>query len=153
MDLTTALIFVIIGLMLLLIEVFLMPGTAISGIVGIICLVIGIVIGFKVSVMYGSIILVGTLIVSGALSVKLLKAETWDKIAIKNNITSKSGNTNSLLAVGDEGKSITRLNPGGNARIKDEYLEVTARNSYIDSGVKIKVVKIEGRRVFVEPVT
>lgn len=139
--------------MLLLIEVFLMPGTAISGIVGIICLVIGIVIGFKVSVMYGSIILVGTLIVSGALSVKLLKAETWDKIAIKNNITSKSGNTNSLLAVGDEGKSITRLNPGGNARIKDEYLEVTARNSYIDSGVKIKVVKIEGRRVFVEPVT
>ena len=130
-----------------------MPGTAISGIVGILCLVIGIVIGFKVNATYGTIILVGTLIISGALSVKLLKAETWDKIAIKNNITSKSGNSTSHLVMGDEGKSITRLNPGGNARIKDEYLEVTARNSYIDSGVKIKVVKIEGRRIFVEPVT
>lgn len=152
MDITTALIFVIIGLILLLVEVFLMPGTAISGIVGILCLIIGIVIGFNVNATYGTIILVGTLIISGALSVKLLKAETWDKIAIKNNITSKAGNALSKLKTGDEGKSITRLNPGGNARIKDEYLEVTARNNYIDSGVKIKVVKIEGRRVFVEPV-
>lgn len=153
MDITTALIFVTIGLILLLVEVFLMPGTAISGIVGLICLVVGIIIGYNVSATYGTVILVLTLLISGGLSVKLLRAETWDKLTIKDNITSKSGPADSLLEVGDKGKSITRLNPGGNARIKDEYLEVTARNNYIDSGVKIKVVKIEGRRVFVEPLT
>ncbi len=153
MDITTALIFVTIGLILLLVEVFLMPGTAISGIVGLICLVVGIIIGYNVSATYGTVILVLTLLISGGLSVKLLRAETWDKLTIKDNITSKSGPGDSLLEVGDKGKSITRLNPGGNARIKDEYLEVTARNNYIDSGVKIKVVKIEGRRVFVEPLT
>lgn len=153
MDITTALIFVTIGLILLLVEVFLMPGTAISGIVGLICLVVGIIIGYNVSATYGTVILVLTLLISGGLSVKLLRAETWDKLTIKDNITSKSGSPNSSLEIGDEGKSITRLNPGGNARIKDEYLEVTARNNYIDSGVKIKVVKIEGRRIFVEPLT
>ena len=152
MALTAALILVVLGLILLLVEVFLMPGTAVSGIMGLLCLVAGIVAGYNAGSVIGTSMLVGSLIVSGVLSVKFLNSDTWDKITIKTNIDSRTGEDDAVVSVGDEGKSITRLNPAGKARINDAYLEVTARNSYIDHDTPVKVVKKEGRRIFVEPV-
>ena len=152
MILTAAIVLVILGFVLLLIEVFLMPGTAVSGILGILCLIGGVLTAFNVNHTYGFVFLFGSAVVSVLLSIKLLKAETWNKVTNSVSISARSGSDNSTVKIGDKGKSITRLNPMGRARLGEEYAEVTARDSFIDQGIDIEVVKIERNKIFVEPI-
>ncbi|MDR9486554.1 NfeD family protein [Salibacter sp.] len=150
MDLTTALIIVGIGLLLLLVEVFLIPGAGIPGIIGLVLMVTGIVLAYYESTTYGTITLVSTGAVTALLLFKFLRADTWKSITISSNITSKANSDEYDIKEGDTGIAITRINPSGKARINNVYLEVVARNSFIDDHDDVRVVSVEGRKVYVE---
>ena len=55
------------------------------------------------------------------------------------------------VKIGDEGKSITRLNPMGKVLINGEFLEAKSTGPYIEQNKKIKVVNIKDFRVIVKP--
>jgi membrane-bound ClpP family serine protease len=57
-----------------------------------------------------------------------------------------------LIHPGDEGVTIGRLAPSGKANIKGITLEVRSISTLIDPQTKIKVLKIEGNSVYVEPI-
>jgi membrane-bound ClpP family serine protease len=54
--------------------------------------------------------------------------------------------------VGDEGLTVTRLNPMGKVMINDEFLEAKSNGPYIEQQKKIKVINIKDFRVIVEPI-
>ena len=60
--------------------------------------------------------------------------------------------TGESLAVGDCGKTVTRLAPMGTAIIRDKAYEVKALEGMMDPGVEVEVVLIEDNRIYVRPI-
>jgi membrane-bound serine protease (ClpP class) len=50
------------------------------------------------------------------------------------------------------GTAITVLRPAGIVRIGKERVDAVSNGSYIDRGVAVRVIEVEGTRVVVEPV-
>ncbi len=161
---TDILIF-IIGVVLLLLEIFVIPGFGIAGALGIILMVAGLFLSlisslpvFSFSYISFAIIqlassFVMTFIVIFVLSKFLPKTSMFKKLVLNTNISSHSGYTSkpdvpSLF--GKTGKAFTDLRPSGTAIIKNKRVDVVTEGEYINRGAKIIVRKIEGSRVIVE---
>ncbi|HMP73348.1 MAG TPA: NfeD family protein [Kiritimatiellia bacterium] len=54
--------------------------------------------------------------------------------------------------VGEEGKTLTALRPGGAAWIGENRLDVVTRGEFVDAGALVKVVEVHGNRIVVEQV-
>jgi len=113
----------------------------------------GIVVSFNhYGVETGVITLVGALVISLVAIGVALRSNTWKK-AMHSSVL--EGRVNVVEAdkvvKGDEGLSITRLNPMGKALIKDEYYEVRSKDNLIPENTPIVVVKVEGNKIIVKP--
>jgi membrane-bound ClpP family serine protease len=87
-----------------------------------------------------------------ALSIWVLRAKTWRKFTLNTNIDSKAIDmTGENLAIGDTGKTVTRLAPMGTAVIRDKAYEVKALEGMIDPGVNVEVILIEDNKIYVKP--
>jgi membrane-bound ClpP family serine protease len=83
----------------------------------------------------------------------LFKGKATKHMMLNTDIDGKVKNVdNELIHAGDEGVTIGRLVPSGKARINGITLEVRSTGSLIDPQTKIKVLKIEGNSVYVEPI-
>lgn len=146
---------ILVGITFLLLEILVVPGTTLVGIAGLGMVVGGVVLAFNhYGVQIGVLTLVGALILS-LLSIGLaLKSNTWKKAMLGSTL---EGRVNVVEAekvlVGDEGITITRLNPMGKALIKDEYYEVTSKDNLIGENIPIVVVKVEGSKIIVKQKT
>ena len=147
---TTALILIGIGLLLMLLEVFVIPGVGVAGIIGIIATIVGIVIAFNVDTVFGWWVLTSTSIFSGILLWFSLRANTWDRFALHSEINGKSSVNMSAPNIGAVGTTITRLNPTGKARFKSGVFEVSAQNQLIDDHTSIQVVSLADQKIIVE---
>ena len=54
--------------------------------------------------------------------------------------------------VGKMGSTVTSLRPSGVALIEGRRYDVVAQGSWVDKGVKVKVVDVSGNRVMVRPI-
>lgn len=142
----------VLGVLLLLLEIVFIPGTTIVGIGGVVILIIGIYLAYGISATVGHLSLAGSLVlVLLALGV-MLKARTWERLALNDSITSKSpaNVAEGTLNVGDTGITIGRLNPVGNANFGDRIVEVHSIGEFIEEDTPIEVVRISGNRVVVK---
>lgn len=146
---------ILFGVILLMAEIFILPGITIAGIAGAICLAGGSVYAFLyvgdtagyITILISVIAFVGTLIY-------LLKSNAMSHIALKADIDSVVDQAElKQLNVGDIGISISRLNPIGKARFNDSIIEVKSVTSeYIDEGVEIEIVKIDSSNALVKQI-
>jgi len=153
MDWTLIVGLIVIGIIFLLLEILVVPGVSIVGIVGAGILVVAVVSAFTTyGPVAGAITLVGVLIASALTLVLALKSNTWKKAMLDTEI---SGRVNVIetekIKAGDEGITITRLNPMGKASINDEFYEVTSAENLINENTPVVVMKIDGNKIFVKP--
>jgi len=145
------LILILGGLGLLILELLVIPGTTIVGIVGFVLISVGVWQGYA---QYGSAS--GTLILLGALIVSIgsfyfsLRSNTWNKAKLDKSIDSKVNTEAQELSVGDEGMTTSRLNPMGKAFINNAFYEVSTHGEFVDNDKKIKILSIDGNKVLVE---
>lgn len=153
MTLGTIILLVIIGILLFLVEFLLVPGVTVAGIAGFILIVGAIYFGYKsMGTPEGHYILAGTAIISLVTIWLSLRSRTWKRLMLDSRIEGKvSSYQEDKVNVGDEGKSITRLNPMGKVMINDEILEAKSTGPYIEQKKKIIVVNIKDFRVIVKP--
>ena len=147
-------ILTIVGLVLLLAEIFLIPGVGVAGVLGLISLVGSCVYAFNVFGMTtGTIIVAVNVVLVVGLTVYVLRAKTWKRFTLDTNIESKAiPDKDSALAVGDVGKTTTRLAPIGMARFETGVYEVKALEGMIAPGVEVEVAHIEDNKIIVKPV-
>ena len=82
----------------------------------------------------------------------MLRAKTWKKMTLETNIDSKAVSSDpAVLAVGDCGRTLTRLAPMGSARFGDYVIEVKAVEGMLDPNVDVRVVLIEDNKIYVKP--
>ena len=119
---------ILVGIIFLLLEILVVPGTTVVGLIGAGMLVGAVVTAFSTfGVTAGVLTLVGSLLISVLAIVLALKSNTWRKAMLNTEI---DGRVNVVepdkILVGDEGMAITRLNPMGKALFRDEFFEVTS---------------------------
>lgn len=143
-----------IGLLLLVIEVIFIPGTSVAGIIGFGLLVTGLFLTFNYfDKPTGWAVVGSTAAVSAVLFFWIFRSKPWQQFALKTSIKSKV-NEGALdgLKPGDEGITISVLRPMGKAEIGEKTFEVSTLGTYVQSGTRIKILKIASNQILVEPI-
>jgi membrane-bound ClpP family serine protease len=146
-------VLIIVGFVFLLLEILVLPGTNVAGIIGFVLLVVGVwqayaTFGGKA----GTITLIATVIVSAILLYYSLQARTWRRVSLKSEISSKVNVVdNKKVKPGDTGKTISRLAPMGKAYVNGVYVEVSSDGEFIDQNTEIEIIKIDHNKIVVKP--
>ncbi|MHC4917482.1 MAG: NfeD family protein, partial [Planctomycetota bacterium] len=169
----------LLGLVLILVEVFFIPGFGAAGISGIVLMLLGMVAaripptffapskGFTLpSVRWsdlGTYALTPTLLgmVGGAVGVIVLM-RLFPHIPILNRVVLKTdlgdavvsaaraaGVENTASLLGMTGTAHTKLRPGGSARIGEKLLDVVSDGEFLEEGTPLKIVSVSGNRIVV----
>jgi len=157
------------GVILLLVEIFVIPGFGIFGILGIVGILTGLTLGmipndaFDFTFVPSGDLFVAllTVILAAVVAIALIffmapKINQWkafSTIALSTTLKSSDGYTSTFYAddlLGKEGITHTRLMPSGRVLIEDEIYDAYSRGEFIDKGEKIKVISTEGTSIKVK---
>ena len=151
----TVISLVVFGLVLLVVEIIFIPGTTLVGLIGIVIMAVGVALSFNY---FGSMVgwstVGGTAIASGLVLYYSFKSNVWGRFALKSTSSSKvnEGELKELTA-GLEGVTISALRPVGKAELANKTYEVKTIGSFVETGTKIRIVKILSNQIIVESTT
>ena len=154
MDIVIIASLIISGLILFIIEVFLLPGISIAGIVSAGCLLYANYYAFDtLGTVPGCITLAVSAIGVVAITIWFMRSKTVDKLSLKKTIDYRPEPLKGLdLKVGDEGIALTRLALIGNAEFNGRIIEVRSSGEFIDQKSRIRVERILDGIVLVEKI-
>ena len=154
MDIVIIASLIIAGLILFIIEVFLLPGISIAGIISAICLLYANYYAFDtLGTIPGCITL--TISAMGVIGITIwfMRSKTVDKLSLKKTIDYRPEPLKGLdLKAGDEGIALTRLALIGNAEFNGRIIEVRSSGDFIEQKSKIRVERILDGIVLVEKI-
>lgn len=159
----------IIGLIFLLAEIFVIPGTGITGILGTTAMLIALVGGvadsfssnsLTYSTLWEGITIVGVGIIMGVIFIIFLTSKYAPKFITRHSELQHSQlvengyigvDTTMSQYIGSIGYTKTDMHPGGKIEINEEIFDAIAMNSkFIDAGSKVIVKKFENSQLYVE---
>ena len=154
MDIVIIVSLIIAGLILFIIEVFLLPGISIAGIVSAGCLLYANFYAFDtLGTIPGCITLAVSAIGVIGITIWFMRSKTVDKLSLKKTIDYRPEPLKGLdLKVGDEGIALTRLALIGNAEFNGRIIEVRSSGDFIDEKSKIRVERILDGVVMVQKI-
>jgi len=140
------------GFVFLIVEIFIVPGFSVPGIVGITMVGYGI---YRAHGTYGSTGAAVTLVGSAVLAVIViriaLRSRSMSRVGLDFTEHGHKSSDDYSALVGVTGTALTDLRPAGTAVINDRRCDVVTDGVYIAKDTQIRVVKVEGVRVIVEP--
>ena len=143
----------ILGAVLLFLET-LLPGM-IAGIIGFICLLAAVVLGYRdFGYQTGSLILAGVLVgllIGTWCWLRFFPDSRIGKTFISQSSTGELGVEKPELLNGT-GVALTQLRPSGTASINGQRVDVVTEGGLIERGTAVKVVAVEGARIVVREV-
>lgn len=153
MTLTAVILIILLGLILLLLEILVIPGLGVAGIIGAILMLAGIFFAYRIDNTTGHLIFAGSLLASIGLIMLALRTKTWNRIMLKTEI---SGKVNTLeedeIKPGDKGITVSRLAPMGKVKVNERFAEASARGEFINENTEVQVVKVEGGKIIVKKI-
>lgn len=146
---------IILGVLFLVAELVLITGSAIGGILSLVCYGSAIYMAFRDYGMVVGLVVVGVVIAVSLVSTVLsLRAKTWQRLSLTQEIGSSSMNKpDRKLKIGDRGMTVSRLSPMGRVEIGGESYEAKSVDAYIDPKREIEVVGFENFTVIVRKST
>lgn len=156
----------VIGIILMMIEIFVIPGFGAAGISGIILIIGGLTMALLnnnnfdfetvsskelgeaiLTVLAGLIIgFVGMIWLSN----KIGHRGIFRKVALNTDLEKAISGPDLSILIGKEGITATVLRPSGKVWIEEEMYDGVSESGFIEKGHKIKVVRFENAQVYVE---
>jgi membrane-bound serine protease (ClpP class) len=157
------LLLVSLGLLLLMLEIFVIPGFGIAGILGIVALLGGLtlsVIGAgatgELMVWAAGRVALSVLVAIGGSLVLLPflhRLPYGRSLVLQTGLDSLAGYASAPEAdakwVGTRGTSASPLRPAGIADLEGERVDVVSQGEFIEAGAPILVVRVDGNRIVV----
>ncbi len=142
------------GFALILIEVYLVPGFNVIGILG--ALMIVFAIGYVYSesgLVGGTVALAGALTGGGLLGYVLWSSGAWNRFILATNLRKDEGerareHAHRARHLGKSGVALTPLRPTGIVEVEGERIEVVTEGEFIAAGSQVRVVAMDRRRYF-----
>jgi membrane-bound serine protease (ClpP class) len=160
-----------VGVILLMVELFVIPGFGVAGISGIVLMVGSLILVMLNNDFFdftfvpsGDIAIAAVTTVSALMasiillfygSVKLTESKMFRKISLTNTQQSSEGftsNFNDRSYIGLKGKAYTVLRPSGKIMIEDEIKDAFTRGEYIEMGKVVEVIDESGSSLKVKEV-
>lgn len=154
MTLTLVILFILIGIFLIWLEFFIVPGITIAGIGGVILMLGGIYFAYaNAGRTTGHIVLLSSIVLLTVMLMLSLRGKTWKKTALETNIDGVvEGVDKSKIKIGDKGTTISRLAPMGKVIINGEIIEAKSKLGLVDEKEEIVVLEVYSTNVMVEKV-
>lgn len=153
------------GLALVLVEILLLPGFGVAGVLGGVAVLGAIVLSMLGAfpttgdVLLALWVLAGSMLMMAILAWQILKRLPEDRRARHLLLqASTSRNAGYLSApqrdelLGAEGVALTDLRPSGRARFGEEQVDVVSEGSFVPAGTPVRVVSTESYRHVVVPI-
>jgi membrane-bound serine protease (ClpP class) len=148
----------IAGLLGILWELHVVPGHGIPGILGAVALVTAVVLAFGTPFLFVAVETIATALVLTAIGFTLVvRAVPQNAWAHRLALASAQGpdyvsSADFGMLRGRRGTASSYLRPAGIASIDNRRVDVLTEGEFISAGTPIRVVRVEGARIFVEPV-
>ncbi len=163
----------VIGALLVMVEVFLMPGVIIPGLVGAMMIFGSIIwamvdhwptqpgslgaVDFEKPVFNFILALGGAAVFAALIGKYLPHTSFYRRIVLQGeggtHEAGAGGEYAQIAKVGDIGIASTTLRPAGKAMFGEVLMDVVSDSEFINSGTRVKVLHVEGMKVVVEPVS
>jgi membrane-bound serine protease (ClpP class) len=155
----------IIGIVLIILEIFVIPGFGLTGVIGFLMVVgsLFLILLPPLKMTDGDLInkvlfqITLSFIFSGIVLYFLFKYlpknQTFNKLILDEQTSVQAGFTSAddySYLLNKIGIAHTVLRPAGIVIIDDKKYDVVTTSDYIDKGTKVKVIKIEGNKIIVE---
>ncbi len=170
-------ILLVVGLVLLAVEVFVLPGFGVAGILGVVLILVAFIGTFVPAepgmprfswpnldatwkaIQTGIIVLSSSVIIAVtgiALLARYLPSMPFGRRLVLANPESAEALAISdphpdVALVGDIGVVTGDLRPGGQARFGQEIVDVQSQGEYVDAGRRVQVIRHDGPKVVVRP--
>lgn len=152
-----ALILFVVGLVLLLVELFLIPGFGVTGVSGIIAICFSIVMVF--GGIYSALSAIASIITYSVIFLLLVywwgpKLKIFDRFVLKEEMAADQGfvaNDNDAFdhLLNLEGIATSPCRPSGKVKIGDERYDAVSDGDFIEKGSRIVVRKVDGNKIVV----
>jgi membrane-bound ClpP family serine protease len=170
-----AILLFILGLVLLGLEIFVLPGSAVAGISGTVLVIASLALvtlekwpetrtewlGLGSTFATFSMSLLAAVVAAMTLAWYLPYIPYLNRLVMKSAEEAdefEEGPSSELIdprfadLLGAIGVAATPLRPAGKMKFGDEYLDVVAEGGYVQPGARVQVVEIEGNRIVVKEV-
>ena len=149
-----------IGLLLLLAEIFIIPGFGVTGIAGIGAMCAGLVITF--GGIYTAVYAIAKIMALSIVMIVVLynlgpKLKLFDRFVLKEAMTTEAGFVavdghafDNLLHM--EGTTVSPCRPAGIVRIGPDKYDVTSDGDFIERGKPVTVIAVDGTKIVVREV-
>jgi membrane-bound serine protease (ClpP class) len=161
------LLLVFVGVLLLLVEVFLLPGFTLAGVAGIVMLVAGLgltLVGSGataaavISALGRVAISVLVALAGGLVAMRFLpKLPFGRRLILSTDMEAEEGFVSSPETdrqwLGKTGRAVSPLRPAGIAEIDGNRVDVVSDGVFIDAGAPVRVTRVDGNRIVVRRIT
>lgn len=154
MDILIIVVLILVGILLLLAELFLVPGVGIAGILAGGCLLFANYYAFaNMGTLAGCVTLIVTIVACILSLVWFMRSKTLDKVALKKEIKGSVDRAqDNMLHIGDTGTTTTRLALIGYANVRGYIIEVRSDDGFIPEKTPIKVTRIADGGIYVKAI-
>ncbi|MGM0498673.1 MAG: NfeD family protein [Bacillota bacterium] len=146
----------IVGIILILAEIFIIPGFGIAGISGITAVLSSLFFIFPNSTIAINVFLavvVFTLIIGVFMVRNFGSSRFWKKISLNNSSENYFSSTSKKDYLDQEGETLSKLRPAGTIKLNGERVDAVSEGSFISKGQKVKVISVSGSRVVVRKIS
>ncbi len=161
---------VLLGIGLLAVEVFVLPGFGVAGITGLFFIFWGLLIAmvqhypggpfipewpqFRFPLYKLSMSMAITIGIGAVLSKFLPHSHLFGRLRLQNATSVEAGFTSAQKdhhdILGIQGIAVTQLRPSGTAIIQDQRVDVVTRGDFVKKDAPVRVVEVHGSRIIVE---
>ncbi|HVK15659.1 MAG TPA: NfeD family protein, partial [Fimbriiglobus sp.] len=167
----------ILGLILVLLEVFVLPGIGAAGITGVLLMLVSLglvtfggneipqtaaewfLIGKKMAqyligmiASFGLALLIARYLPNIPYANRLMLVPPGEKPGAEDEPPVLPGAALAASLLGAVGTAVTVLRPAGTVHFGDQYVDVVTEGGYIPAGARVQVVEVEGTRIVVKEV-
>lgn len=148
-----------LGLVALIVEVFIIPGFGVAGILALVAFASAIVLALvggspsTADVLQALAVLAASLAITGAVAYAWLRhlptSTRFAGLFLRHSALQSEGYVSSLPRsdlVGQDGIAVTDLRPAGTAQIGAERVDVVTEGEYVSQGTPVRVTRSEGYR-------
>ena len=144
-----------LGWLLIMLEIFFIPGSTIVGILGGGLMVASIYMSYAdIGMPAGNWTLAATAIFTVGTTIAGFRAGLYKKFALKHTNDSRVNEIDtSSINPGDSGKTLSRVATIGKAMINGQIVEVQSEGEYINTDTEIYVLKISPHKITIKTKT
>lgn len=149
----TILFLFVIGLLLIVLELFITPGLVV-GIIGVITWIIAVAqVYAQYGAVAGNLTTLFLIIAMIGATVWGMKTKIWKKVTVETNISGRSSDMQTQkVEVGMRGKCLSALRPGGSVLFDGNSVEVVSRGEFITEGEVVEVIAISQGKITVKQI-